>query len=213
MKKVVITGGQGDIAKAIKELLQSEGYEVYSPGRLELDVTDIESVQNYFNNIVPDILINNAGHVVPQSIKQTDIKIDKTSIDVNLFGVFNCTGAVLAKNPKAKIINVGSSAATRVHGTWSAYCAAKAAVVMATKCWADDGVDAVCISPGRTATKMRSSLFQNEDPNTLLKTEEFAQIIKFAVDGCYAPGEHINVNCQNVDELIKNVVSEEKKTC
>lgn len=201
MKTIVITGGNGDIAKAIKNQLQ-ESYVVLTPGKEELDVTNIAQVKKYFGEQATDILINNAGYVVPMSISECDILSEKKAIDINLFGTFNCTAAVLNKNPKAKIINIGSSAATKVHGTWSSYCASKAGVVMATKCWAEDGFDVVCVSPGRTATKMRKGLFQNEDQTTLLKTEDFAKVIVNAVNGKYISGEHINVTKDNVGELL-----------
>ena len=203
MKRVLITGGNGDIAKAIvKRLVDNGNFCVKAPGKDELDVTDMASTENYVADFVPDILINNAGYVVPQSIRTCDVELDKKSIDINLFGTFNCTAAVLAKNPNAQIINIGSSAATKIHGTWSAYCAAKAAVVMATKCWAEDGVNTVCISPGRTATKMRNGLYPLEDQNTLLKPDEFAAIVCYAIAGQYEAGTHIDVNLQNVKELI-----------
>ena len=109
----------------------------------------------------------------------------------------------MRKNNDAKIINVGSSAATKVHGTWSSYCASKAGVVMATKCWAEDGYDVICISPGRTHTKMRKGLFPDEDTETLLKPEDFAKVIRRAVEGKYDSGAHLNVTKDNVKELLK----------
>lgn len=202
MKTIVITGGAGDIAGAIKKELEGE-YVISSPGKEELDVADIENVEQYFSEKTPDILINNAGYVRPMSIANCDISSEKKAIEINLFGTFNCTAAVLRRNPDAKIINIGSSAATKVHGTWSSYCAAKAGVVMATKCWADDGYDVVCVSPGRTATKMRRGLFPDEDQNTLLKAADFAKVIRKAVENCYQPGEHINVTRDNVGDLLK----------
>lgn len=205
MKKVLITGGKGDIAKAIIEILCRDGnYDIAAPGKHELDVTDVDGVKRYVEEYKPDILINNAGYVVPMSINNCDVLSEKKAIDINLFGTFNCTAAVLNENPTAKVINIGSSAATKIHGTWSSYCAAKAGVVMATQCWAEDGVDAVCISPGRTATKMRKSLFPEEDQNTLLKTEDFAEIVYRAVKGKYIKGSHINVTKQNVKELLND---------
>jgi len=199
MKKVIITGGNGDIAKAIaNELKKMEEYEIYLPTKHELDVTSIDQAEKYISNIIPDVLINNAGHVNPQSIKECDASIDKLSIDINLFGTFNCAATTLKVNKNAQIINIGSSAATKGHGTWSAYCASKAAVVMATKCWADDGVRAICISPGRCATKMRSALYPNENQNTLLKPEDFAKVVAKAIFGEYENGSHLNVNVENI---------------
>lgn len=202
MKTIVITGGQGDIAKAIKKELERE-YEILTPGKEELDVIDIEAVDTYFKNHALDILINNAGYVKPMSISDCDIYSEKRAIDINLFGTFNCTSAVLRRNENARIINVGSSAATKIHGTWSSYCASKAGVVMATKCWAEDGYDVICISPGRTETKMRKGLFPDEDAATLLKPEEFAKVIRRAVEGEYAGGTHLDVTRDNVKELLK----------
>ena len=138
-----------------------------------------------------------------QTIAETDISVEKQSIDINLIGTFNCTNAVLKLNPATKIINIGSSAGTKVHGGWSAYCAAKAAVIMATKCWADEGVDVVCVSPGRTVSKMRKSLFPDEDQSTLLKAEDFAKIVIKAIHEEYPKGSNIDVNIQNIKELLK----------
>lgn len=203
MKKVLITGGEGDIAQAIaRKLIACGKYEVRTPGKDEMDVTDIDAVMRYIKNFVPDILVNNAGYVFPQSIKNCDLEKEKKAFDINLFGTFNCAAAVLKLNRAARIINIGSSAATKIHGTWSSYCAAKAAVVMATQCWAEDGVDAVCLSPGRTATKMRSGLYPDEDKNTLLKPDDFAVVALYAIEGKYPPGEHINVTLQNVGDLM-----------
>ncbi len=203
MEKVLITGGQGDIAQAIaRKLFDKGGYEVRTPGKDEMDVTRTDVVLKYVENFVPDILINNAGYVSPQSIRDCNLEKEKKAFDINLFGTFNCTAAVLKMNKTARIINIGSSAATKIHGTWSSYCAAKAAVLMATKCWAEDGINAVCVSPGRTATKMRASLYPTEDKITLLSPDDFATIIVYAIEGKYAPGEHVNVTLQNVGELL-----------
>lgn len=203
MKTIVITGGNGDIAQSIKKELERE-FTILTPGKEELDVTNIEMVDAYFNKHNIDILINNAGYVIPYSIGSCDLYSEKRAIDINLFGTFNCTAAALKRNSNVKIINIGSSAATKIHGTWSSYCASKAGVVMATMCWADDGYDVVCISPGRTATKMRKGLFPNEDQSTLLAPEDFAKVIRKAINGAYAKGSHINVTKQNVGELLND---------
>lgn len=203
-RKVLITGGKGDIAKAIeKELLSSlNGYEVFAPGRDVLDVTDINSIENVASSFKPDILINNAGYVVPKSIKEHDLNNTKRHIEINLSGVFYCTEICLKYNPDLQIINIGSAAAVETHATWSEYCATKAAVVMATQCWAQDDLYAVVISPGRTKTKMRKFLFPNEDQNTLLTPSDFAKVVMKAVQKEYASGSHIIVRKQNVNMLL-----------
>lgn len=204
MEKVLISGGQGDIAQAIKELLEKdEKYIVYAPSKTEMDVTDKNSVSAYISKIKPEIMINNAGYVLPQGISNADITLEEKSIQINLLGIFYCTHETLKHNPSGKIINIGSSAASKVHAGWSSYCATKAAVVMATKCWAEEGVKTICLSPGRTQTKMRSTLFANENPDTLLKPEEFAFIVEKAINNQYPNGTHLDVTVSNIKELLK----------
>lgn len=201
-KKVLITGGNGDIAQAIKKQLEAQGYIVYSPSRAEMDVTDFESIENAIRGFRPNILINNAGYVMPQSIKNADLACTKKHIDINIGGTFYCTAVALKYNPNLEIINIGSAASVEVHATWSEYCASKAAVVMATKCWAEDGLYAVCISPARTRTKMRKNLFPDEDQSTLLEPSDFAEVIMKAVRMEYESGTHIVVRKQDVVQLL-----------
>ncbi len=202
MKKVLITGGGGDIAGAIKALLEDKGYHVFAPSRHEMDVTDCESIETNMKEFVPDILINNAGYVVPCSVKEANTENTKKHIDINLSGTFYCTELGLKYNPHLDVINVGSAAAIETHATWSEYCATKAAVVMATKCWAEDGIYSVCISPGRTKTKMRKSLYPDEDQSTLLDPHDFAKVIYHAVMHQYPSGTHLVVRKQNVIDIL-----------
>lgn len=203
-KKVLITGGHGDIAQAIKKHLEDEGYTVFAPSRSEMDVTDWNSIEAVMREFVPDILINNAGYVVPCSVKNSNLVNTKKHLDINIGGTFYCTEIGLKYNPNLDIINIGSAAAIETHATWSEYCATKAAVVMATQCWAEDALYAVAISPGRTRTKMRKSLYPDEDPSTLLEPDDFAKVVMKAVHKEYKTGTHIIVRKQNVAELLNN---------
>jgi NAD(P)-dependent dehydrogenase (short-subunit alcohol dehydrogenase family) len=204
MKKVLITGGNGDIAKSIVELLSlNSTFQISSPTRSELDVTDISSIESYLKNYIPDVLINNAGFIKIHALINGPVEEDIKTIDVNLSGVFRVSHLCLKKNPNIQIINIGSSAGTKVHPEWAAYCASKAGLIMATKCWAEEGVNTVCISPGRTLTKMRSSLFQNENPKSLMKTEDFAKIVLKAIQNKYQNGINIDVNVNNIGDLLK----------
>lgn len=201
-KRVLITGGSGGIAQAIKALLEKDGYTVFAPTRHEMDVTSWESIDAVMKDFVPDILINNAGYVVPQSIKQMDLENTKKHFDINVGGTFYCTGIALKYNPNLEIVNICSAASIESHATWSEYCASKAAVAMATKCWAEDGLYAVAISPGRTRTKMRKFLFPDEDQSTLLEPDDFAKVVMKGVRKEYPSGSNIIVRKQNVQQLL-----------
>lgn len=206
-EKVLITGGNGGIAIAIKEELELEGYVVYAPGRQEMDVTDVASIEKVISNFVPDILINAAGYVVPQSVKDANLESTKKHIEINLLGTFYSTQVALKYNPQLSIINVGSAAAVTTHATWSEYCASKAGVVMATKCWSEDGLYSVVISPGRTRTKMRKALFPDEDQDTLLDPTDFAKVVVKAVKKEYPSGTHIVVRKNNVRDILNNHIN------
>lgn len=201
-KKVLITGGNGGIAQALIKLLEQEEYVVLAPTRSEMDVTSWESIDKTMSAFRPDILVNNAGYVVPRSVCNMDLESTKKHIDINVGGTFYCTGIGLKYNPNLQIINIGSAASVESHATWSEYCASKAAVVMATKCWAEDGLYAVVISPGRTRTKMRKFLFPDEDQDTLLDPVDFAKVVMKAIRREYESGTHVLVRKQNVQQLI-----------
>ena len=201
-EKVLITGGNGGIAQALKQLLEAEDYEVWAPSRSEMDVTNWQSIEAAMQQFTPDILVNNAGYVVPQSVREMDLENTQKHFSINVGGTFYCTGIALRYNPNLQIVNIGSAAAIEPHATWSEYCASKAAVVMATQCWAADGLYAVVISPGRTRTKMRKSLFPLEDQTTLLEPLDFAKVVMKAIHKDYPSGTHIIVRKQNVQQLL-----------
>lgn len=206
MVTVVITGGNGGIAEAIKELLlKSSKYEILNPNKTELNVTDPISIHDFFKSHTVDILINNAGYINPIALTNDNFENETISITTNLLGTFLCSIEVLKYNPNAVIINIGSSAGSVPHGDgWSSYCATKAAVIMATKCWAREGIRAICISPGRSNTKMRNRLFPTEDKSTLLDPHKFARVVEMAIEGKFQYGENIDVNAQNIETLVIN---------
>ncbi len=205
-EKVLITGGHGDIAQAlVRDLETTNKYEVWAPGSCELDVTDWTSIERAVLKFIPDVLVNNAGYVSPQEIGNASLEETKKHIDINLGGTFYCTEIALKYNSRLKIVNIGSSAATKIHATWSEYCASKAAVVMATKCWAKAGYYAVCVSPGRTRTKMRKFLYPLEDPNTLMDPRDFSKVVMAAIECKFPSGAHINVHKEDIPKLFREL--------
>jgi len=180
--KVLITGGNGDIAQATAKLLLSElpgDIIVYAPGKKILDVTFDYHADKEIGKFKPDVLINNAGFIEPERIDSGHhFAIDNwiKQIDVNLIGTYLCSRAAIRYGAK-QIINIGSSAGEEGKAEWSAYCAAKAGVKRFTESLYAEGHNATYLCIGRTKTKMRAALFGEEDPNTLLAPEEVARTL------------------------------------
>lgn len=174
----VITGGEGDLAKAIRTLLEQDGWTVLAPGRGELDVTSAESVEKFFGGITSvDLLINNAGVIADGFITQMSEQDFDRVMDVSLKGAFLCCQKVMwlmAKKRSGHIINIGSYAALFGTVGQTNYAAAKAGLIGLTKSVAAEygskNVRANCVLPGLLETKMTRHL--TSDPamkNELVK--------------------------------------------
>lgn len=166
-KRVLITGGKGDIAIALKVELERKGYFIFNPDRKELNITDKKSVCSFIKKNNIDVLINNAGFIYPQDIKNLYIEKVEIEFDVNVIAPFFLSSLVLKKNPKAKIVNIGSTSGLKGRPGWGGYSASKAGLISLTETLQAEGYDAYVFNPRRTATKMRRSLFPDEDVKTL----------------------------------------------
>jgi 3-oxoacyl-[acyl-carrier protein] reductase len=163
-KVSIVTGASSDIGKEISKRFVEEGSKVILIARdleklekarkeigneeltasMSCDLTDESQVFQTVTQIVDtygkiDILVNNAGAINDpvHFHEMQDLDIKKL-IDVNLFGVFHMTKAVLSKMSDVKsgvIVNIGSisgeRAIPRVH--LAAYSSTKAAISMLTK--------------------------------------------------------------------------------
>jgi len=163
-KVSIVTGASSDIGKEISKRFVEEGSKVILIARdleklekarkeigseeltasMSCDLTDESQVFQTVTRIVDtygkiDILVNNAGAINDpvHFHEMQDLDIKKL-IDVNLFGVFHMTKAVLSKMSDVKsgvIVNIGSisgeRAIPRVH--LAAYSSTKAAISMLTK--------------------------------------------------------------------------------
>jgi 3-oxoacyl-[acyl-carrier protein] reductase len=177
--KTVITGGQSDIGKAIAAILPGA---VSLPGRKELDVTRLFRVKQFFQAHKPHIVVNCAGYIEPETVAESDPTLWFEQINVNLLGTYYCAKYAL-QNGANLVINIASTAGREGRAGWSAYCASKAGVISLTQSLAAEGVDAYCIIPGRTKTKMRARLFPNENESTLLQPVDIANVVKRILEG------------------------------
>lgn len=58
--KILITGGQGYIARNLKRMFENVGHTILAPSRQELDITNYKFVEEYFLNNSPDGIIHTA---------------------------------------------------------------------------------------------------------------------------------------------------------
>ncbi|CAF1862247.1 NAD(P)-dependent dehydrogenase, short-chain alcohol dehydrogenase family [Bacillus subtilis] len=211
---VVADMNQTGILKTVEAITESGGRAV----GVEVNVTNKESVDHMIAKTLEafgriDILVNNAG--ISQKVTVQDMTLeDMTRVfNVNMFGLFLCTQAVLEtmkKQQYGRIINLSSVSAKRGGGVFGGahYSASKAAVLGFSKNLARevgmDGITVNCIAPGLVNTDIWKSLSE-EDAKKVIdnipvgrpgETKEIAAAITFlaAKEAAYITGEEIDIN-------------------
>ncbi len=152
MKKLLITGGRGDIAKGVFNVL-SNLYAIEIPDRKELDVSCADSVEKYFRDKKFDIIVNAAGTLYSSSIIDSEPDLWIRDINVNLVGTYLVSRAAIRRNEKARIVNIASTAAFNSYSDWTSYCASKAGVLKVSMGMVKDGYDVIVMCPGAIDTK------------------------------------------------------------
>lgn len=167
--RILITGGAGGLGQALSRVFATGGWEVFAPGRDELNVTSEESVRTFFEKIKTlDLLINNAGLTrdVPLS-RMTSEDWDEV-MDVNLKGAFLCSRAALRLFPRERgghILNIGSFSAKSPPVGQANYAAAKAGLIGLTQSLAREygkrNIRVNLVMPGFLETRMTAGLSEN----------------------------------------------------
>jgi NAD(P)-dependent dehydrogenase (short-subunit alcohol dehydrogenase family) len=124
----LITGASSGIGLETARALSRNGYRVFGTSRkamsdtgdgvtmLVCDVTDDRSVQDLVDEVVRragriDLLVNNAGIGLLGGAEESSAAQAKALFDVNVFGVFRVTNAVLPvmrRQGGGRIVNMGS---------------------------------------------------------------------------------------------------------
>jgi 3-oxoacyl-[acyl-carrier protein] reductase len=164
-QQVVITGGGGTLAQAIAEAFAADGFAVDAPPRDRLDVSCPRSIDAYFRQSEPDLVVCNAGIT-------RDAMLVKLSADdwddvwrVNFIGAFRCAQAVLPTMRRRRtghIVLISSHAAIRPFFGQSAYAASKAALHGVVSALASEhgsaGIRVNAVLPGFLETRMTAEL-------------------------------------------------------
>lgn len=183
----VISGGAGDIGRAIARRLHAQGARVALGDVLpaakvrsrvakfhytEVDVSSVEATEAWLAQVTrdlgaPTLIVPNAAVVELGSALKTSTETWNRTLNVNLTGAFLlaqlAAKRLLAARRQGRIVFVGSWAAHAPHPNIAAYCAAKAGLRMAMKCLALElaphGILVNEVAPGRVDAGLSKRLF------------------------------------------------------
>lgn len=166
----LITGGGGDLAQALREELETQGWLVYAPAHAQMDVTDKAQVQCFFGALDRlDLLIHNAGFTRDALMLKMSERDFHEVLAVHLKGAFLTSQAALKlmiKQRAGHIIHIGSFSALSGPAGQTNYAAAKAGVIGLTQSLAAEygarGIRANCVLPGFLETRMTHHLLEDE---------------------------------------------------
>jgi 3-oxoacyl-[acyl-carrier protein] reductase len=229
-KVVLISGASRGIGAAIAMHLASLGYKVIGTARsefkfdkpsdnlipLKLDITCRESIKNCAaklkeQNLLPDILINNAGITSDQLfLRMKDDEWDNV-LATNLTGTFNLTKAFIKnmiKNRYGRIINISSISGLMGNPGQVNYSSAKAGLSGFTKSLAKEvgsrNITVNSVAPGFIETDMTSFLDEGSK-NTIIKDiplnrlgspEDVSELVAFLAgdESQYITGQTISID-------------------
>ena len=232
MKKrnVFISGASRGIGESMAKHFAKSNFNVVGTSRnnfkfdddlenllpIKLDVTSRNDVKDCFDelkskNLLPDILINNAGITADQLfLRMSDDDWDNV-INTNLTGTFNLTKIFLKnmiKNKFGRIINISSISGLMGNPGQVNYSSSKAALNGFTKSLAKEvgsrNITVNCVAPGFIDTDMTSYIGQNERNEILKKIplnkfgspEDISKLVMFLMsdEASYITGQTISID-------------------
>lgn len=114
MRRVLVTGGSRGIGNAIVKKFEQSGYEIFAPTRLELNLADGDSIEQFVemhNNEYFDVIVNNAGcNDIHEITEITDDELENM-MAVNLIAPIKLLRGFVKEMKRRKygrIVNIGS---------------------------------------------------------------------------------------------------------
>jgi acetoacetyl-CoA reductase len=234
----LITGGTRGIGAAITTMLAKNGARVaagYSKGKEAADdlvrtlaadggqvsvhqgrVDKPEDCQRVVTEVLArfgriDFLVNNAGITVDKTVRKMTVDDWRNVLDVNLFGAFCMTKAVLEhmiERGSGRIVNISSVIGETGNVGQANYAASKAGLFGLTKSLALEmarrGITVNVVAPGFIATEMVAQMPQNvldavveKIPQRRLgRPDEVARVVQFLLEdeSSYITGAVYTIN-------------------
>lgn len=211
-KRVLVTGGNGDIGNCIVNIFTVNGFSVDSPSRNVLDLSNSDNILNQEFNY--DIVVNCAG--INEIKKLSDIDSSDSNnlintMNINFFAPYNILKLCLphmVKNKYGRIVNIGSIWEKFTKEGRSSYSISKSALHALTKSVAVEyskyGILCNTVSPGFIDTKLTLKNNNRSELNKIIesipigrlgKSEEVASIVYQLCDNnTYINGQNIIID-------------------
>lgn len=165
-ERVLITGGEGELAVAIAAAFRAHGDRVSAPGRAELDVADPDAVTRYFSAAEPcDLLVANAGLADDALLARLGEDDWDRHFAVNLHGAFRCARAAvrgMLRRRRGHVVFLSSQSAVHPPAGQAAYAASKAGLDGLARSLARElgpaNIRVNLLRPGFLATRMTRGL-------------------------------------------------------
>ena len=215
-KVALITGGRSGIGLACANRFSQNNYQVITAQRspaknfdsIKADFSDPETPAQVIDEVIKqtgrlDVLVNNAGVMLEDSVNQMSLNDWNHTLAVNLTTPF-----LLIKNALphlqagSSIINIGSIEGLGSNPKHAAYCASKAGLLGLTRAvaleGADRGVTCTAVSPtwvetemlqnsikkmaqqsGKTPESQQEEIAAANPQNRLVQPQEIAELVSF----------------------------------
>ncbi len=196
-RKAFLTGGNRGIGAAIQSELTRRGFEVWAPGRAELDLADPASITKFTKTHAGEVdaLVNNAGINILKPIPDFDPATWATMQQVNLaapLALMQWAAPFMRRQQWGRIVNVSSIFSLVTRENRAPYSMTKAALNALTRNAAiefgPDGVLVNALCPGYVGTEMTT---KNNPPaeieriksliplQRMARPEDIAQVVGF----------------------------------
>lgn len=229
-KTAIITGSSVGLGSHIAESLAQSGFNViinYHRKKIDADklakklsqITNVKVIKGDVASFVDtknvidktikqfgrvDVLINNAGIHIDETVANMNPKSWQNVIDINLTGVFNFSKAVLPQMKKqqfGRIINISSFTAFRGISGAANYSSSKAGVIGFTRSLAKEvarnNITVNAIAPGYfdigmfndLNQKIKMNIIENIPAKRLGQPKEISELIKIIIASDYLTGQ------------------------
>ncbi len=232
-KVVLITGCSSGIGKAFTEEFLKKGFKVIATARKpekistlpagtivkKLDVTNKEDMEELFEflrkeEIVPDILINNAGYGLMGPAIELPREAIERQFETNVFGalaIISKIAPLMIRKGKGLIVNISSISGIMPTPFASAYCASKAALTAFSDSLRMElkpfGIKVVTVQPGAITSKFGDNA-EKELQNILRPDSVYSAFKDAIIERAKASQEKSTPAEKFVKQVVKKLLRE-----